>query len=334
MEIANQMHTISEGLKKLGVDTKTLNYYPSYLGYKNDYTLDVCCFKYINEADIETKKIAAKLIDENNIFHFHFGTTLTLDNSDLKILKSLNKKVIMHHWGSDVRRISIAKKINPYVETKNLDEESIKRNLDFLSKYIDCCIVADWELYCYVKDFYKNVAVIPQAIEIEKYDLSTKSIKENKKFLIVHAPTNRTVKGTKFIIDAVEKLKLKYDFKFKLVENFSHEEAKKIYQEADLIIDQLLLGEYGLFTLECMAMGKPVICYISNYMKSYYPKDLPVISANCDEIETKLEFILNNRDMLKNIGFKGRKYVEKYHDHLIVSKRLLDLYKGSDNYRV
>jgi glycosyltransferase involved in cell wall biosynthesis len=107
----------------------------------------------------------------------------------------------------------------------------------------------------------------------------------------------------------------------------SHYEAKKIYKEADLIIDQLLLGSYGLFSIEAMAMGKPVLTWISDFMKDKYPDDLPIISANPDSIKDKLKNILDNRDMLLEIGKKGRKYVEKYHDKEIVVKNLINLYK-------
>lgn len=330
IEIANQMNTITQGLKKIGIDAKTINYYPSYLGYESDYTLNINSFKDIKEANIETKKIASKMIVENDVFHFHFGTSLALDYSDLHLLKEQGKKIIMHHWGSDVRMLSIAKKINPYVKVKDLNEEGIKRKLNFLSKYVDYCVVADSELYCYVKDFYKKVILIPQAIDLDKYKISTSDNKKNEKFTIVHAPTNRQTKGTSFIINAVEKLKCKYDFEFKLVENLSHEEAKKIYENADLIIDQVLIATHGLFSLECMAMGKPVICYISDFMKTCYPKDIPIISVGPDEIETKLEFILNNKEMLDPIGANGRKYVEAYHNHLDIARRLLKIYEGSD----
>ena len=330
IEIANQMNTITKGLKELGVDAKTLNYYPTYLGYEADYTININSFKSFNEANIETKALAQRMIEKNDVFHFHFGTSLTLDYSDLHLLKEHGKKIIMHHWGSDVRMLSVAKKINPYVEVKDLDEEGIKRRLSFLSKYVDYCVVADQELYCYVKNFYKNVILIPQAINISKYKISNIDMQKNEKFLIVHAPTHRQGKGTNFIINAIEKLKYKYDFEFKLVENLSHDEAKKIYSKADLIIDQVLSAGHGLFALECMAMGKPVVCFISDFMKGYYPKELPIISAGRDEIETKLEFILNNKDMLGAIGANGIEYVKAHHDHLVISKRMLKGYKGSD----
>lgn len=325
MEIANQMYTMTKGLKGLGIDAKTLNYYPSYLGYKSDHTLNLSSFKDDNERNTETKKLAAKMIAENDVFHFHFGTSLTLDYSDLPLLNELNKKVFMQHWGSDVRMYSKAVKSNPYIKVKDSDEERIRRKLEFISKQISHCIVSDYELHDYVKDFYNNVHIIRQAIDLEKYKVKNN---KNNKLLIVHAPSSPEIKGTKHILEAIEELKQKYDFDFKLVQGMAHEEAKKVYQKADIIIDQILCGSYGLFSIEAMAMGKPVICWISEHIKETYPEELPIISANPDNIKEKIEYMINNRDMLNEIGQAGRKYVEKYHDMNVISKELLDLYRS------
>lgn len=325
MEIANQMHTITRGLKKLGIDAKTLNYYPNYLGYKADYVLDVNSFNDINKANMETKKIASRIISENDVFHFHFGTSLTLDHSDLPLLKELGKKVVMQYWGSDVRMYSKAVKLNPYVNVKDMNEDGIKRKLELISKFIPDCIV-DYEVAEYVKDYHSNIHYTRVAIDLNKY----KFIKEtyNKKLLIVHAPTSPEFKGSNYILKAINELKNKYDFDFKLVQGMSHEDATKIYEQADLIIDQVLAGAYGVFAVETMAMGKPVISWISNFMKEKYPKDLPIISANPDTIKEKIEYVIKNKDMLKEIGISGRKYVEKYHDMNKISTNMLEIYKG------
>lgn len=325
MEIANQMYTLTEGLKNIGVNAKTLNYYPNYLKYKSDYIMDINKWDFIR-ANNEVKNLASQLIPENDVFHFHYATSLSLDYSDLPLLKELGKKVVMHYWGSDIRRYSIAKKNNPYVIANKLNEDDIKRKMEYLSKFVDCCIVADKELYYYAKDFHNNIKFVPQAINLNNYKFN-QSQNKNEKFLIVHAPTNRILKGTDYIIKAIENLQKKYDFEFKLVENMSHEEAKEIYSKADLIIDQLRLGGYGLFSLECMAMGKPVICWVADYVREFYPEELPIISASIDNIEQKLEFILNNKEMIDDIGRKGRAYVEQYHDYIKVAQILNTMYK-------
>ena len=324
IEIANQMSTITKGLKKLGLDAKSLNYYPNYLGYKSDYVLDVTKFKDRNELNIKTKNMAVKMIAENDVFHFHFGTTLTLDYSDLPVLKELEKKVVMQYWGSDVRMYSRAKELNRFIKVKDMNEEGIKQKLDFLGKHISNCIVSDYELYEYIKDKHDKVHLVPQAIDLSKYKMSKS---KNSKLVIVHAPSSPEIKGTKYILKAIENLKNKYDFNFTLVQGMPHEEAKKIYAKADLVIDQILCGSYGLFAIEAMAMGKPVITWISEFMKDKYPKTLPIISANPETIEAKLEELIKNREQLSGLGKQGREYVEEHHDKDKVAKQLLELYK-------
>lgn len=322
MEIANQMNTISEELKNIGIISKTINYYPSYLNYKSDYVFNFEDKKNSKNYD----RIISEIVNENNIFHLHFGTSLMPDNSDLPILKKMGKKVFMHHWGSDVRMYSIAKNFNKYIKVKTSDEESLKIKLDFLSQYIDDCIVADYELYEYVKDYYKNIHFLPQAIDLTNY--SIENDENDSELLIVHAPTSPEIKGTVYVLEAIEYLKSKYKFNFILVQNMSHEDAKKVYNQADIIIDQILLGTYGLFAIETMAMGKPVITWISDYMKDKYPKELPIIPANPDCLSEKIEILIKDAEMRKEIGIKSRAYVENYHDVKKVCSKLVQLYQN------
>ena len=326
IEIANQMNTLTRGLSNMGLSAKSLNYYPSYLKYKADYEIDLYKGNDVNVANNISKKLASRFINENDIFHFHFGTSLTLDYSDLPLLKELQKKVVMQYWGSDVRLYSKAVKHNPYIKVKDMNEDMIKRKVELISKYIPDCIV-DYELAEYVKEFHDNVHYTKVAIDLEKYEYTYDDNLTNSKFMIVHAPTSPEHKGTDYIIKALSELNVDFDFELKLVQGMSNEEATKIYMKADLIIDQILAGSYGVFAVESMAMGKPVISWISDFMKEKYPDDLPIISANPDNIKKTLEYLLKNKDILPEIGHKGRLYVEKYHDMNKISKNMVDIYK-------
>ncbi len=67
-----------------------------------------------------------------------------------------------------------------------------------------------------------------------------------RKPLVVHAPSNRGVKGTEVIVQIVERLKDDgMDFNFSLVEGMPNNEARKVYEQADLLVDQLYAGWYG-----------------------------------------------------------------------------------------
>lgn len=327
MEIANQMNTLSEGLNKQGIMAHTINYYPYYLNYKSNYTWPLIGQRSSPSINEKLRKLTKEFLPYYDLFHFHFGTSLTLDWSDFPLYKSSGKPLLMQHWGSDVRIFSKATELNPYALVKNKNENQIKTSLTRLSENIQNCVVFDMELYQYVKDFYEKVHIIPSMINLEHYQPKKKS-RPNKKALIVHAPTSPAIKGTHYILKAIESLKDDYDFDFRLVKGLSHEEAMQIYQDADLIIDQLHIGSYGLFAVEAMAMGKPVICWISDFMKDHYPSNLPIIIANPDTIKDTIEYTLKNIDMLPGIGEKSRLYVETNHDMIKNSQKMLSLYQS------
>ncbi len=308
MEIANQMYTYTSGLKKLGAFAKSANFYNSYLQYKSDITSD---YRYVPQ------KLINELLNSYDIFHFHFGTTLYPDNSDLPILKKLGKILIMQYWGSDVRRLSLIKKFNPYALSKNLDEKAIVSKLKFFAENIKYVFVEDQELYECVKDIHEKIFVIRQAINLKEYQPSYKDYQDyqsNNIVRIVHAPTDPIFKGTKYIQEAIKKLSRRYNIDFTLVQGLAHSEAIEIYKTADIIVDQLHSSGYGLFAIESMALAKPVVIWIPDYFLNKYPEAPPVIRASPDNIEQVLEYLINNREILTDIAKRARMYVEKYHD--------------------
>ncbi|MCM3715556.1 glycosyltransferase family 4 protein [Halalkalibacter oceani] len=323
INIANQMNTQAKGLERLGVPIKTANHYQNYLNYPTKYDLNIELPREIMAAQLT---IQDQIIPAFDLFHFHFATSLQRGNVDLPLLAANGKPICMQHWGSEVRMLSKALKTNPFAKVKLEDEGRLQKKLEELGQYIPFCVVADHELIQYVQPFYEEVHVIPSMIDLRDYKKSWFR-KKRKRPLIVHAPTHVDVKGTPHILQAVEQLKLSYSFDFKLIHGMAHHEAKKWYKKADLIIDQLHIGSYGLFAVEAMALGKPVICYISDYMAEHYPKDLPIISANPETIFDTLKNLLKNQDQLTELGKKGRAYVKKEHNMDKNAARLLNLYE-------
>ena len=150
---------------------------------------------------------------------------------------------------------------------------------------------------------------------------------------VMHAPTHREAKGTRFLIAAAEQLRREgVSFDLELVENLSHIEARQRYREADLVVDQLLAGWYGGFSVEAMALGKPVIAYLRESDFHVLPQEmhasLPVINATPATIYSVLkEWLTVRRHALPERGRAGRAYVERWHDARAIAKRLISDYE-------
>src|SRR5206468_10236050 len=102
--------------------------------------------------------------------------------------------------------------------------------------------------------------------------------------LVVHAPSNRAKKGTAHVIDACAELPVELD----VVEGVPHDEARERYARADIVVDQLNAGWHGVFALEAMALGKPVVTYLKPDVvaqaEQAYGVRVPIVPATADTL--------------------------------------------------
>lgn len=319
IEIAGQMGILCGALKKEGHLAVGYNTFHSYLGYKDHL---------INTDNTELQKVFKHILNFYDIFHYHYGSTILNEFEDLKLIKEKNKKAIMHHWGNDVRFHDIARLNNPYVYTGDSPpNKEIHERLTNISKYINEAIVQDYEVLPYVEKYYEKVHVLPIAIDLRRFSQHYPDIAK-KRPLILHAPTNPDFKGTFFIEKAIDQLKSTHNFDYKRIEKMNHEQVVKLYKEADIIVDQVLCGSYGLLSVESMALGKPVITFIRPDLMDKFPSDLPIVIGNPDNVKEKIKFLLENPIERNRLGLKGRNYVEQQHERTVVLDKLLTIYSN------
>jgi hypothetical protein len=172
-------------------------------------------------------------------------------------------------------------------------------------------------------EFVPGATLLPQPIDLGRFDaLRTKGLGPppgrpgvDRPARLVHAPTNRAIKGSDRIEAAVRSLRANgLELELVTVENRPHREALEICATCDLAIDQILVGAYGQFAVECMALGKPTVCYIRPELLAEYPSDCPILSASPRDIESVLASTLAAQPSWEDIGRAGRRYVEAVHD--------------------
>lgn len=311
-------------LKRRGYHAAAYNVFHSYLGYEEHL---------VNTSEEEVAEQYRELVEQFDLFHFHYASTLLEDYGDLPLIREKGKKIIMHHWGNDVRFHDQARILNRYVYTGDSPpNEEIHRRLSKITEHVREAIVQDHEVAAYVEPYYDKVHIVPIAIDLAKFTPTTQEEVQpptnKERLLVLHAPTNPEFKGTKPIEDAVKALQSKMDFDYRRIEKMNHEEAIQLYRDADLIIDQIYCGSYGLLCVEAMALAKPVITYIREDLVGTFPVELPVLNANPDDVEEKLAELLADAELRKEIGIRGRAYAEKYHAKEVVVDQLEEIYRG------
>lgn len=303
VEIAGQSATMAQGMRDRWHDAVSVNYMPSYMGDQCDYSMN-------NPGEQEMNLFADWMVGRFDVFHFRFGSALTPRLECHKYLKATDGKYIVHQFhGSEVRRVSLAKKISHWSRVKVEDETLIERMLRGISSFTQHCIIEDDELLPHVKDYFEHIHYLPLALDLSQFPYESARIPDGKP-LVVHAPTNADVKGTDYIIKVMEKLADKCNFG--IIQGQTRKRTIEAMGQADIVVDQVCIGSHGLLALESMALGKPVVCHIADAVT--YPDDLPIIKANPETLESVLTDLIDNREQIPVIGEKGRRYVVKHHD--------------------
>src|SRR5207237_6421408 len=125
---------------------------------------------------------------------------------------------------------------------------------------------------------------------------------ERDRPLVVHAPSNRTRKGTEHVIEACRQL----DVELEIVEGLHHDEARRRYERADIVVDQLNAGWYGLFAIEAVALGKPVVTFLHDETvrrtEAALGVRVPIVSATAETLAERLRPLVASPEERRRVG--------------------------------
>jgi hypothetical protein len=276
-----------------------------------------------------------------DVIHWHFAWGMGYRDLDLKLISASGKAALVEFWGSDIRIQEIASIGNPYFnalpdsDARYRVSQSVSRmRQEKFARNGFSCLVPGPELLDYVQlDLYPSpyksmAALFPSDFEPSYPDPKRPSL------VIAHMPSNKTVKGTDAVLRAIEKLKTRHDFRFQLIHEESFDKALAMIRDCDIMLDQFIVGSYGMVSLEAMALGKPVLCYLKDPVLPRLPLDFPVINANQDNLADVLEELIVDGQRRNEVGRLSRAYIEKYHDANVIAGQLIEIYQDLLDNRV
>lgn len=356
--IAGNPAAIARAERNVGLLSTAVSVGPSPLGYDIDEIL--WCPEAPAVAKVRGRlALLRRALRDFDVVHFNFGRTImppprppmpspslrtraraavndVLLMRDLPLLKAAGKVVAMTYQGDDARqgeylrthsRIPEPAQLPPGYYTSATDAAK-RRGILRVDRHADLIYALNPDLLHVLPD---RARFLPYA-SVDPRDWQPVPV-VNERPVILHAPTHRGIKGTEFVVSAVDQLRRAgHELEFILVEGLSHVEARRLYSRADLLVDQLLLGWYGALAVELMALGKPVVCYLREDDLRLLPgtmrDDLPVLAAGPSSLPDVLRrFLAMSPEERLRLGERSRAYVEEWHDPLPIAERLADDYR-------
>jgi len=242
----------------------------------------------------------AKLLPSTDVFHFYFGLTLVPKRIQFPILKAVRKKSVFHFVGSDIRG-------------KSPDELAYGR-------LADAQIVGSYDAARWIPE----AEVVPPGIDLSA--IEPVPPRADGPVRVAHAALSRRRKGTELVVAACDELGLKLD----VIENVRHDEVGLRLARADIVVDQLNSGWYGLFAIEAMAHAKPVVGYIhdeaATRTAAAFGVEVPILRTTKETLATDLRTLAGSDEERRLRGAAGRAYVKRVHDADRMADRLIDIY--------
>ena len=287
-------------LRRKGVEARLVVFNRAKLHPEADWSLDR---RGGLARRLATQTVAlARFLPQTDVFHFYFGLALVPPTLQFPVLKATRRKSVYHYLGSDIRGKTPAE----LTDGKRADAE----------------IVGSYAALRWVPEAH----VVPPGLDLREFTPAPPS--DNARPLVVHAPSNRAKKGTSYVIEACAKLPVDLE----IVEGVDHEEARCRYARADLVIDQLNAGWHGVFALEAMALGKPVVAQLDDETVEQsaqgYGSRVPIVPATKETLVDALRPLIESASLRREIGAASRLYVEQVHDIDLIADRLLAIYAG------
>jgi glycosyltransferase involved in cell wall biosynthesis len=242
----------------------------------------------------------ARLLPQTDIFHFYFGVTLVPKRLQFPILRAARKKSVYHFVGSDIRGKTPAELA--------------------YAQAADVRIVGSYDAVRWVPD----AEVVPPGIDLSR--ISPSRPRSEAPLRVAHAALSRRRKGTDVVVAACRQLGVELD----VIENVRHDEVGPRIAGADVVVDQLNSGWYGLFAIEAMAHGKPVVGYIhdeaARRTAEAFGVEPPIVRTTKETLVDDLRPLVESALLRRDRGAASRAYVERLHDAGRMADRLVDIY--------
>jgi glycosyltransferase involved in cell wall biosynthesis len=315
---------LARAQRDLGFDATSVQYARHAYGFGADRTLGLDPRSSLARKAAAVGGFALRALARYDVFHFYFGHTLLPSPfPDLPLLRALGKRVVFHFCGCDVRdRAETLRKYDTSACAECTSRSCLTKRRPRAS-WADAVFVSTPDLL----EFVPGARVVPGPIDLAAWPPRpprTTPVSPADPVRIVHAPSDREKKGTRFVVDAVGRLaRAGYPVELLMLEGVPHDQVAALCRRADIGVDQLLIGAYGTAAVEMMASGLPVVCRIREDLRPRYPADLPVVSAGPHDVFERLDWLIRDPERRADLGRRGVAYVRREHEMHAVAGRVL-----------
>ncbi len=333
-EIAGQASILCAALRAQGVDATALAYNAQYPAYPTDVLVPHDGKSAVPRL-LGYLSTAARFIGRYDLMHVHFGRSLVPPyNFDLPVHAALGTKLVFHFHGCDARNRGLMLERHPQsaacAECDPFCRPDRQRRAIAQSRR--------WGAATFVStpDLLESVPHadhLPVALDVAAWQDAAAAAprRDDDRVRVLHVPTNRLIKGTRWIEAGMARATAADPrLDYRLLENAAWTDVRDAMAQADIVVDQVFLGWYGLVAVEAMALGKPVVGFLRpDFEERARALGLPLVRCTKEDVGEVVAALAKDPIRRAALGEAGRAYARRYHDASVIAARLVATYESA-----
>ena len=158
----------------------------------------------------------------------------------------------------------------------------------------------------------------PVVVDAARWRAAAAARRSGGPLVVAHAPSQKWLKGTDLIEPMLRRLSEEGLIEYRQIVNVPHASMPDFYASADIVLDQFVLGSYGVAACEAMASGRLVMGYVDDYTRAQVHERtglaLPIHEATIESLERELRRAVAEPEAFEAIRAGGPAFVEAVHD--------------------
>lgn len=142
---------------------------------------------------------------------------------------------------------------------------------------------------------------------------------------VLHLPSRREppLKGTDVVEPVLRRLADRGFIEHLSPGGVSHSAMPDVIRRADVVVDQIRSGFYGVAAVEAMAAGRLVIGSVGPRTREILPEDPPIVDAQPQDFADVMDGILSDRERYAERAQRGVAFARTWHDGAASANALL-----------
>lgn len=239
---------------------------------------------------------------------------------DVAQLQKRGLAVAMISHGSDIRVPSDHAASHPHSpfddaedRTTTILEARTRQNVEILEKFEGPVFVSTPDLL----DHVPKATWCPVVIDPDRW-VSDVPVLERDVPVVVHVPSSSRLKGSELVDPLMRELEAEGLIVYRSVRDLTHAELAEVYRDADIVLDQFVLGLYGVAAAEGMAAGRVVVAYVTDPVRDRVRAatglEVPIVEADPETVREVILGLVTDRDRARAVAADGPAFVRAVHD--------------------